>query len=113
MPKTKEQLFAERRQAVRTKRILSIQFRLYQSRSGKKEDAQWHISTTHDMSAVGLSFVSDAPYQVGDILELNMVLSGVLDIYKGFGKVVRVEERVAGLIFLIAVKFVEEKLPKK
>lgn len=109
MPKSKKQLFIERRQAVRSRRILSIQFRLIKSKTKRRQDTEWHISTTHDMSATGLSFISDVAYQMGDILELNMVLSGVIDIYKGFGKVVRLEEKTPGLVYLIAVKFNEKE----
>ena len=110
MPK---QNFNERRQAIRAQRILSIQYRLVKSKLKKDQDTNWHIATTHDMSASGLSFIADLAYHVGDILELHMVMSGVIDIYKGHGQVVRIEERRTGLIYLIAVKFVDEKLFKK
>ena len=108
MTKSKKN-FIERRQAVRSRRILSIQFRLFKSKSKRRQDTAWHISTTHDMSATGLSFISDVAYQIGDILELNMVLSGVIDIYKGFGKVVRLEEKNPGSIYFIAVKLSENE----
>jgi len=107
MKKTKD-LNSERRQAVRAKRILSIQFRLVKSKSKKLQDTEWHISTTNDMSALGLSFHSEVAYQMGDIVELHMVMSGVIDIYKGFGQVVRVEECKGEGAYLIAVKFIEK-----
>lgn len=108
MTKTKLQQLEERRQAIRARRILSIQFRLVKSRSKKTlHDTPWHLSTTYDMSAVGLAFLSDAPYQLGDVLELNIVISGVIDVYKGLGQVVRVAEKSAAT-FLVAVKFVDE-----
>jgi len=98
--------FDERRQAIRSKRILSIQFRLIKGRNKKRENTDWHISTTIDMSSLGVSFAADTAYAIGDILEMQMVMSGVIDIYKGFGQVVRIEQKKEG-IFLIAVKFIE------
>ena len=99
----------ERRQAIRARRILSIQYRLVKSRHKRKAATRWYLSTTHDMSALGLSFISEAAYQMDDVLELHMIMSGVVDIYKGFGKVVRVEEKASGDLYLIAVKFIEDK----
>ncbi len=95
----------ERRQAVRAKRVLSIQFRLVKSRS-KNADTRWYISSTHDMSAHGVAFLSEVPYRIGDIIELNTVMSGVIDVAKGYGQVKRVEEKARGAAYLIAVKFI-------
>lgn len=108
---TKEFL-TERRQAERARRILSIQYRLLKS-SVKGGDTQWHLSTTHDMSVIGLSFLSDVPYHIDDILELNVVMSGVLDVFKGYGRVARIEKRVSGTVYLIAVKFTDRDGPSK
>ena len=36
-------------------------------------------------------------------------MSGVLDIFKGYGKVVRVERKESAAFYLIAVKFIENK----
>jgi len=102
----------ERRQAVRAKRILSIQYRLRKSRY-RGGDTQWHLSTTHDMSAVGIAFLSDVSYRVGDILELHTVMSGVIDVMKGFGKVIRIESKARGEVFLIAVEFTPSLKSKK
>lgn len=101
-------LIDEKRAAVRAKRILSIQYRLVKSKN-KESDTRWHLSTTHDMSVMGLSFLSDVSYQVDDTLELHVIMSGVLDIFKGYGKVVRVERKATGAFYLIAVKFTENK----
>lgn len=98
----------ERRQAIRARRILSIQFRLVKSRR-KNADTNWHLSTTHDMSILGISFLSDVPYQIDDVLELQVVMSGILDIFKGHGKVVRVEKKATGAAFMMAVKFIDKK----
>ena len=102
----KQSSVEERRQAVRAKRILSIQYRLAKSKS-KDSDKSWHLSTTYDMSVLGLSFLSEVPYSVDDILELHVVMSGVLDIFKGSGKVVRVDRKESAAFYLIAVKFIE------
>jgi hypothetical protein len=103
-----KQLTAERRKALRARRILSIQYRLVKSRY-KEGDIQWHLSTTHDMSILGLAFLSDVPYAIDDVLEIQVVMSGILDIYKGYGKVVRVERKATGAFYLIAVKFVDSR----
>jgi hypothetical protein len=100
-----KQFKLERRRSPRARRVISIQFHLVSS-STKGGDRNWHLSTTNDMSASGLSFVSEVPYAVDDILEVNVVMSGVLDIFKGYGKVVRIEKMADGMLYLIAVKFV-------
>ncbi len=98
----------EKRHAIRAKRILSIQYRVVKTKV-KNADKRWHLSTTHDMSFLGLAFFSDVPLHVDDVLELNVVMSGILDIFKGYGKVVRVEKKVTGAFFLVAIRFVELK----
>ena len=107
-----KQSIEERRQALRTKRILSIQFRIVKSR-GKGYDKDWHLSTTHDMSFIGLAFLSDIPVQLDDVLELNVVMSGILDIFKGYGKVVRVEKKKTAAFYLVGLKFVKYHPRKK
>jgi len=99
----------ERRQALRAKRILSIQFRLAQSKA-KNTDKNWHLSTTHDMSILGISFLSEIPFLIDDIIELQIVMSGVVDIFKGYGQVVRIQKKTRGSYYLVAVKLVK-KLP--
>ena len=98
---------AERRKHIRVKRTLTIDHRLYQ-RKGTVVDGSWRSSTTENMSLVGILFVSDIPYLVGDILEAHVVMSG-LDIFKGFGRVVRVEEKKTKNLYSIALAFVDPK----
>jgi hypothetical protein len=108
----KKQMAEERRFWVRAKRVLSIQYRLVKSRR-KSADGSWHLSTTQDMSFGGLSFYTDQEYRKEDVLELHVVMSGILDIFNGLGKVVRVEKKATGSYFLVAVKFVEQKRQAK
>ncbi|MCB9771751.1 MAG: PilZ domain-containing protein [Candidatus Omnitrophica bacterium] len=96
----------ERRRAVRAQRILSIQYRVVQTKT-RKADKHWHLSTTHDMSATGLSFLSDIVYRIDDVLEMHVVMSGVLDVFKGYGQVVRIDKKDTGSFCFIAVKFVK------
>jgi hypothetical protein len=104
----------ERRQAIRAKRILSIQYRLIKNKGkAKVSHTPWYLSTTHDMSILGISFLSEVPFQIRDILEMHVVMSGVLDIFKGEGQVVRVEQKIPGAFYLIAVKFVDNRTVKK
>lgn len=94
----------ERRRWVRAKRVLSITFKLKKSARAKaNKDA--FLSTTEDMSVGGLSFYTDCEYQIGDILDMKVVMSGVLDIFGGFAEVVRVEKKKTGAHYLIGVKY--------
>lgn len=96
----------ERRQYVRAKRVLSVEFKLQKTRR-KSADKSSYLSTTEDMSIGGISFYSDQSYLAGDILDVHVVMSGVLDIFQGPAKVVRCEQRKAGALYLVAVKFVK------
>jgi len=107
-----KQTTEERRFWVRAKRVLSIQYRLVKSRR-KSADKAWHLSTTQDMSYGGLSFYTDQEFKKEEVLELHVVMSGILDIFNGLGKVVRVERKATGSYFLTAVKFVEQKRQAK
>lgn len=100
---------SERRQWIRAKRVMSIQYRLVKARQ-KNFDDSWCLSMTHDMSVGGLSFFTDREFRKNDLLELHVIMSGVLEIYNGFGKVVRVEKKKTGAYFLTAVKFVDKQL---
>ena len=102
----------DRRIAIRAKRILSIQYRLHKSQI-KNADHSWHLSTTHDMSALGLSFLSAVPYLVDDILEMHVIMSGVLDIFKGYGQVVRIERKETGAFYFIAVRCIDLQSPAR
>lgn len=99
---------AERRSAIRAKRVLSIQFRLLQT-SRKGATTEWHLSTTYDMSLGGIAFYTDQEFRTGDILEVEVVMSGILDIYKGLGRVVRVERKRGAAHYLTAIKLVSKK----
>ena len=98
----------DRRRAIRAPRILSIRHRLYK-RNGKITDSPWYISITENMSVTGILFNSAAPYMVNDIMEMEVVLSGVLDIFKGYARVVRVNKKEAGVVYSIAVTLVDLK----
>ena len=98
----------DRRIYIRAKRVLSIQFRLFKSKI-KNLDRTWHLSTTYDMSVGGIAFYTDKEFRKGDILEVEVVMSGVLNIFKGFGKVVRVERKKGAAYFLIALKLINKK----
>jgi len=111
MTLTKKQ-FIERREAVRAKRVLSLQYRLVKSRR-QVSDGHWYLSTTHDMSAKGMAFLSEVSYRVGDVLELHTVMSGVIDVIKGYGRVVRVVEKGRQAAFLIAVDFIARPAKKQ
>lgn len=102
--------FDERRDSVRAKRIITVRHRLVEH-NGKKIDSLWQLSTTENMSLSGLLFVSALTYHADDIIELQVVMSGVLDIFNGYGKVVR-SSRNKGGYYHVAVKYVNLK-PKK
>ena len=97
----------KRRGSIRAKRIITVRFRLYK-RLGKKVQSMWQLSTTENMSVSGLLFVSAIPFVKDDIVELQVVMSGVLDIFKGYGRVVRVEKQ-KGEYYHIAVHYVDLK----
>ena len=98
----------ERRVFIRAKRVLSIEYHLIKP-SRLHIDKNWHLSTTQDMSLGGLTFFTDIEYRPGDILEVRVVMSGVLDIFKGLCRVIRVEKKKTGAYFLIAVQFINPR----
>ena len=98
----------DRRRAPRAPRILSIWHRLYK-RKGKEGGFPWHVSVTENMSVTGILFHSSAPYLVGDIIELEVLLSGALNIFQGFAKVVRVDRGRKKGSYSIAVMLVNLK----
>lgn len=94
----------ERRQFVRAKRVLAIEYR----RADKSRKASaWHLSTTEDMSLGGIKFYSEIELRSGDMLEIRVVMSGVLDIFKGLVKVVRVEKKASSSYFVTAAQFIK------
>jgi hypothetical protein len=98
----------ERRQHLRAKRILSIQYRLVKGR-GRQAERTWRLSTTQDMSVFGLAFLSEVSYVMGDVLEIKVVMSGILDIYSGLAKVVRIESKKTAAYDLVAVRLMGSK----
>ena len=97
----------ERRGAVRANRVVAIRHRLHKV-SRRVSPAEWGLSTTRNMSVTGVLFLSDRPYKVGDMIELTVTMSGVIDIIKGFARVVRVAER-GPHAFDVAVQMQEPK----
>lgn len=98
---------SERRDSVRIRRIVTVRHRL-NKRDGKKYEDIWQLSTTEDMSYSGLLFSSALPYKVNDVVELQVVMSGVLYLFNGYGRVVRVIEQKNGY-FQVAVRYVDLK----
>ena len=101
-------MIEERRRAIRAERILSIRHRLHE-RKGKVVDSPWYISITENMSVNGILFNSAAHYQVDDTIEVEVVLSGVLDIFRGYARVVRVKKKKDGAVYSIAVTLIDLK----
>ena len=101
----------EKREYVRARRILSVRHRLIK-RKNKPMHEFWYLSTTEDMSVNGLLFTSAMPYQRGDVIELEIVMSGVLDIFRGHGKVVRVQKKESGAFYSVAVHYIDIKARK-
>lgn len=107
MGKAKKRNLAEKRKFVRARRELTIEYRLYK-RKGKAVDGVWQVSVTKNMSVAGILFVSEVPYLIGDIIQARVVMAGALDVFRGFGRVVRVEEKKSKRSFDVAMAFVEE-----
>ena len=105
--RTKRDFFEERRDSVRTRRIITVRHKLVRH-NNRKVDSMWQLSATENMSLSGLLFVSVLPYHLADIIELQVVMSGVIDIFNGYGKVVR-SARHKGGYYNVAVKYVDLK----
>jgi hypothetical protein len=103
--------FEERRDSIRAKRIITVRHRLVE-RNNKKTDSMWQLSTTENMSLSGVLFVSALAYHLGDIVELQVVMSGVLDIFNGYGKVMRMSRNKGGYYY-VGVKYVDLKPRRK
>ena len=97
----------ERRNFPRAKRVLSIEYRLINPKR-RGIDNTWHLSTTEDMSLGGIGFYSEYEFRAADVLEVRVVMSGVLDIFKGFVKVIRVDRKKTGSYFFVAAKFLQK-----
>ncbi|MBF0594052.1 MAG: PilZ domain-containing protein [Candidatus Omnitrophica bacterium] len=101
----------ERRQAIRASRVIAIEHRLVK-RNLTKARSNWSLSTTKNMSVSGILFLSSIPYKVGDIVEVSVAISGVIDIAKGNAKVIRVVEN-GDTSFDVAVKFITKPAKKR
>lgn len=99
----------ERRDSVRTRRIITVRHRLVKHKN-RQVNGAWQTSVTENMSLSGLLFVAPVAYQVGDHLEVEVVMSGILDIFKGYGEVVRLVRHKAGH-YHVAIKYVDLKRP--
>ena len=99
--------FHDRRDSVRVKRIVTVRHRLFK-RDGKKREDIWQLATTEDMSYSGLLFSSVLPYKTEDIIELQVVMSGVLYLFNGYGRVVRVGKEKSGS-YHVGIKYVDLK----
>lgn len=105
--KSSETPVNERRLSARASRVVAIEHRLL-FRNTKKAETSWSLSTTRNMSFTGLLFLSSVPYKIGDLVDVSVVISGVIDIVKGPAEVVRVIEN-GDTSFDIAVRFLLEK----
>ena len=101
-------MIEDRRSALRAPRILNIRHRL-RKRRGKTVDSPWYVSMTENMSGSGILFRSSVAYLIGDTVELEVIFSGVLDIFRGFARVVRVDKDKARRGYPIAVTLIDLK----
>lgn len=106
----------ERRYCPRAKRIMSIEYRLVKT-NRTAADKNWHLSITQDMSCNGLTFYSEQELKKDEQLEVQIIMSGILEIYKGKAKVIRSERKKMGANYLTAITFIKKvsasSAPKK
>ena len=96
--------FEERRDSVRAQRVITVHHRLVK-RKGRKVGSAWQFTTTENMSLSGLLFVSALAYEVGDVVQLQVVMAGVLDIFNGYARVLRTSRNKGGH-YHVAVQYV-------
>ncbi len=106
--RTIEDPAAERRNGERVNRIFAVRHRLVR-RPGSRSISDWSLSSTRNMSHSGLLFLSATSYRRGDVLELQVVMSGVIDVYNGRAEVMRVKE-ISAAAFDVGVKYIPAKL---
>jgi hypothetical protein len=110
MPRKKTISISERRQSIRAKRALTIQYRRLGKRSSLiNAEHHWLLSNTEDMCVSGISFYSDLEFKPREKVDLRVVLSGIIDIYDGVATVVRCEPQANNALFLTAVTFTPPK----
>jgi len=108
---TKSISFEDRRDSIRAKRIVTVRHRLIKH-NNHKVNSMWQLAATENMSVSGLLFVSALEYHPGDIIELQVVMSGILDIFNGYGKVIRACRNKGGY-YQIGVKYVDLKMKRR
>ena len=103
--------FEDRRDSIRAVRIVTVKHRRVQH-NGHQVDGTWQVSMTENMSVSGLLFVSAFIYEKDDLIELEVVMSGMVDLFKGYGRVIRSTHH-KGDHYHVAVKYVDLKeMPK-
>ena len=93
----------ERRNGERVDRVVAIRHRLADA-----GNSDWSLSTTRNMSHSGLLFLSSTPYRKNDVVDLQVIMSGVIDIYNGKAEVRRVAE-VGSTSFDVGVRYIFPK----
>lgn len=100
----------ERRRSMRAYRILNVRHRLH--KRSVPPNKSWNLTVTENMSAYGILFTSPIPYSIDDIIEMEVVMSGVLDVFKGYARVVWAAKRKKSNAYSIGVEYVGLR-PKK
>ncbi|MBF0485202.1 MAG: hypothetical protein HQL16_01680 [Candidatus Omnitrophica bacterium] len=103
----REQDFIDRREGIRAARVIAVKHRLIK-RGAQKAASEWSLSTTRNMSVSGLLFNSPVSYHKDDVIELEVVMSGMIDIFNGAAVVVRSSE-ISAHSFDIAARYITEK----
>ncbi|MFT5387977.1 MAG: hypothetical protein ACI9E5_001112 [Candidatus Omnitrophota bacterium] len=100
---------SERRNLSRAKRVMSIKYRTINGPT----KSPWLLSTTDDMSANSVSFLSEVELRIGDTVEVEVRMSGLVDVFSGISTVQRSENKTDGGSCFIAVKLLEGNPKKK
>jgi hypothetical protein len=103
----KKDFLKEQRDSVRARRVVTVRHRLVKH-NNRRADSIWQLSVSENMSLSGLLLKSTVDYKPGDIIELEVVMSGVLDIFIGFGKVIRTLSQKDGN-YQIGIKYIDLK----
>lgn len=103
---------AENRKSIRAERSFDIRHRL-SKQNRQRVIEPWIMSKTKDISSSGICFASPVLYQKDDILDIEVMTAGIIEVYKGLAKVVRIQEQWGH--YYTALMFIEKKdiVPKK
>jgi len=101
-------ILQERRRSQRSSRIVSVRHRLYK-RSQKTFKSEWFLTASDNISLTGLHFCSAFEYKADDLIELQISMSGTWDIFRGFGKVVRVNRKENAAFYCLAIDYKDVK----